>query len=323
MKKKIKVWGCTPFALHIARHFLDQLANQFDFVETRESPDFIFVHAADRHILAYEGVRILLTGENLIPDFNIIDYGVGFSEISFGDRYIRWPVYCWLSSLDEFESNRRKALQESPPLGRLQHCACVVSNVSNRQGPFAELVDALEQYQGVTQGGQWRNNIGGRVKDKEALLRKHKFSIAFENAAYPGYTTEKITDALMAGTIPIYWGDPCVDQHINPKSFVEFKSSDTVESVMAKVKAIDSSPELYTSMLNEPIFTEKAKVDLEQEKILEFFRHIFSQPRELAYRRNRSRWGIKYEKMLYRTYFKPLSQLARLPKMLWAGYFKA
>lgn len=37
-------------------------------------------------------------------------------------------------------------------------------------------------------------------------MRRYKFTIAFENQSYPGYVTEKIADALMAGTVPIYWG---------------------------------------------------------------------------------------------------------------------
>ena len=49
------------------------------------------------------------------------------------------------------------------------------------------------------------NNIGGAVSDKFAFQQKHKFSIAFENTSYCGYCTEKIVEAFVAGTIPIYW----------------------------------------------------------------------------------------------------------------------
>ncbi len=296
--------------------FLKPLEDKFDFVETKESPDFVFVHAADRQILRHSGIRIFITGENVIPDFNIVDYAVGFSDIAYGDRYIRWPLYRWPCTLAEFEGKRRLSLQVSPPCARTRNCACVVSNVSNRQGPFVEMVDAMESYKGVTYGGKWKNNIGGRVKDKEALLREHKFSIAFENAAYAGYTTEKITDAFMAGTIPIYWGDPDIIKHFNSKAFIAVNSSDTVDTVMARIQAIDRSQELYESMLSEPIFSEQAKTDLEQRRIVDFFDHIFSQPPEIACRRNKSRWGIKYETMLFRTFYNPFSQLVRLPKIL-------
>ena len=63
---------------------------------------------------------------------------------------------------------------------------------------------------------QWvrSEGIGTDVTDvvlpltiKLKIISNHKFNIAFENSSYPGYVTEKITDAFIANTIPIYWGD--------------------------------------------------------------------------------------------------------------------
>ena len=34
----------------------------------------------------------------------------------------------------------------------------------------------------------------------------YNFTIAFENCDHPGYITEKIIHAFIAGTIPLYWG---------------------------------------------------------------------------------------------------------------------
>jgi hypothetical protein len=230
----------------------------------------------DRFVLKHSGVRIWITGENLIPDFNILDYAIGFNDIHFGDRYLRWPLYRWGRSISECEGLRREAIESHPAHHRKRLCACVISNLTDRQGPLVEVCDAMERYQGMTYGGKWRNNIGGRVKDKLALLQEHKFSLAFENTAYPGYTTEKI---------------------------------------------VNESPECYEAMLREPIFSTVAGEALREERLVAFLENIFSQPLEQAYRRNRSRWGIKYEGLLKRMYFNPLSHLARLPK-IWAVHWK-
>jgi hypothetical protein len=302
--------------------FTKPLQDKFDFVETKESPDFVFGHASDRQILAYSCIRIFITGENVIPDFNIVDYAIGFNEICFGDRYLRWPIYRWHQSLTEYEEQRKQAIEASPSHQRKRLCACVISNLSNRQGPLAEMCDALDDYQSTTYGGKWRNNIGGRVKDKLALLQEHKFSIAFENTAYPGYTTEKIVDAFLAGTIPIYWGDPTITQHFNSKAFIQCMEGEPIADIAQRIKKINESQELYESMLREPIFTEQAKIDLEQRRVSDFVENIFLQSREAAYRRNRSRWGIKYETMLFRTFYNPFSQLVRLPKILLGSSFK-
>ena len=44
------------------------------------------------------------------------------------------------------------------------------------------------------------------------MKKPYKFSIAFENAWYPGYTSEKIVTSMLAGTIPIYWGNPDISR---------------------------------------------------------------------------------------------------------------
>jgi hypothetical protein len=55
---------------------------------------------------------------------------------------------------------------------------------------------------------------------KRKFLNPYKFTIAFENYAYPGYQTEKLYDAMQINSIPIYCGDIHVDQIFNTKSFI-------------------------------------------------------------------------------------------------------
>lgn len=62
---------------------------------------------------------------------------------------------------------------------------------------------------------------------KRNLISKHLFHFAWENSFEPGFVTEKIFDAFMAGTIPIYVGTediynqvPC-DMEIEP-CFIDF-----------------------------------------------------------------------------------------------------
>jgi hypothetical protein len=61
----------------------------------------------------------------------------------------------------------------------------------------------------------------GRVTRKNAVMRNYKFAIAYENASFPGYVTEKIFDALFAGCIPIYAGAPDVTDYIPKETFID------------------------------------------------------------------------------------------------------
>jgi hypothetical protein len=52
-------------------------------------------------------------------------------------------------------------------------------------------------------------------------MRKYKFAFAYENAAFPGYVSEKIFDAFFAGCVPIYIGAPDVTDYIPPETFID------------------------------------------------------------------------------------------------------
>ena len=51
-------------------------------------------------------------------------------------------------------------------------------------------------------------------------MRDYKFVIAFENSSFPGYNTEKLTHAIEADSLPIYWGDPQIGRSYNVRRFV-------------------------------------------------------------------------------------------------------
>jgi hypothetical protein len=70
-------------------------------------------------------------------------------------------------------------------------------------------------------GKGWHPSDGKPVDDKTALMRDYKFAIAFENGAYPGYVTEKIIDAIVAGCIPVYLGAPDIAHYVPEACFIQ------------------------------------------------------------------------------------------------------
>jgi len=64
----------------------------------------------------------------------------------------------------------------------------------------------------------------GPAQNKFEVLAKARFCICFENAKdISGYITEKIFDSLFAGCVPIYWGEPQI-QNILPRAcFIDFR----------------------------------------------------------------------------------------------------
>lgn len=65
----------------------------------------------------------------------------------------------------------------------------------------------------------WR----GTTPDKVGAMARYKFSLVFENCPYPGYVSEKIFDAMAAGSIPIYLGAPDITLLVPENCFIDFR----------------------------------------------------------------------------------------------------
>jgi hypothetical protein len=71
----------------------------------------------------------------------------------------------------------------------------------------------------------------GICESKIDILDKYKFSICFENSAQPGYVTEKIVDCFIAGTIPIYFGAPDINNIIPNSAYIDVRRFSTLENL--------------------------------------------------------------------------------------------
>jgi hypothetical protein len=64
----------------------------------------------------------------------------------------------------------------------------------------------------------------GPVENKKDVLKNYKFTLCFENTkGCRGYITEKIFDCFEAGTVPIYYGAPNVEDYIPKDCFIDFR----------------------------------------------------------------------------------------------------
>ena len=57
-------------------------------------------------------------------------------------------------------------------------------------------------------------SYGGICVSKNDVIRSSTFNICFENCVYPGYLSEKVFDAILGGSIPIYWGHHEIPQSL-------------------------------------------------------------------------------------------------------------
>lgn len=278
-------------------YLIKQILDRHYNVVVGDDADYVFFSAKGESHWAVPDrcVKIFHTGENLTPDFNACDYAIGFDWLDFGDRYIRFPLYLFY---DRALLDRMRSKHEIPQGWNLAEekpdfCSFVVSNPLN---PYRnEAFRKLSGYRKVDSGGRYENNVGGSVADKFAFDSRHKFSLCFENGSHPGYTTEKLVEALAARTVPIYWGDPDVGKVFNTKAFINVSDYGSLDAALLRVQELDRDDDLYLSMIREPAMLPGApSVEDEVARLESWLLPIFEQPLEQAWRRNREFFGKMY-----------------------------
>lgn len=296
-KKKIKInfidfW---PGFQKDNNFFYNILIKYYD-VEISENPDYVFCSWFSRKHYKYQDcVKIYYTGENIVPDFNVYDYAMGFHYIDFEDRYLRLPHYVLYSDRIPL-ALKKHTYDDEYYLQKKKFCNYVVSN-PNADEMRDRMLDALNKYKTVDSGGRYRNNVGGPVEDKIAFAKQYRFSLAFENSSTNGYTTEKIFEAFAADTIPIYWGSKSIAKEFNPAAFVNCHDFQDLESVVERVKVIYEDEGLYLQMMKAPILLEdsEAKKCLDDDYTDSFLRNIFDQDLDKVKRRNMIYIGLDYQ----------------------------
>lgn len=308
MNKKIKLkfsgfqtaFDPQDFFLYriLCRHFDVQLCDDPDYLIY--SCQGLFDNAGEEHLQYNNCVKICYTNENLAPDFNMCDYAIGFEYLEYGDRYFRYPRCYDRGAKHPALLHRENRVPEQE--NRSGFCSFVYSNFG--ADPMRErLYQAINSYKLVDGGGKVHHTVdiphtagASWAEERIDFERKYKFSIACENSAHPGYSTEKILLAFSAGTIPIYWGDPLIKRIYNEKAFLCVYDYPDLEALVQRVREIDNDPELYRQMATQPVFAKGIDIQQLDEELERFLVHIFSQQKSLAYRRNRVFWGEIYEK---------------------------
>lgn len=205
------------------REILAPLFSEYEFVDS-PTPDFIIFGPYGTDIPPPGGpVRIGYFCENMRPDLTICDwaFGVPYEEEVNSPRYKRID---WHGIFPEALIRNSARIEEMIDR-KARFCNFLYSNlVPYRERFFRE----LSKYKRIDAPARSMNNMDpldepnapDRWATKRRFLSKYKFTIAFENYSYPGYHTEKLLDPMLAGSLPIYLGNPKIERHFNCRSFV-------------------------------------------------------------------------------------------------------
>ncbi len=277
----------------------DILNKNFD-VEICEDPDFIICNVWNNfEYCKYPQVRILLEGENITPDFNIVDYAITPYPIDFLDRNcaIVGGVEAYLRKQTHMDDLVKKDRNYSDSFlkGKTVFATFISAHESenNIRGDFFK---KLCKYKEVDSVGTYlcnRPNIKTTWfnNSKTDYQRKGKFALCFESTKSEGFITEKIVDAFYADTIPIYYGSSTVNTVFNEKAFINCTSFPNFDAVIDKIIELDNDDDKYMEMMRQPIFVNRNFPELQRKRLEEYIIKIFSQSPKQACRRPHVLWG--------------------------------
>lgn len=180
-------------------------------------------------------LTLFQTGENLRHNHIPCDYALSFDLGVDSPNHLRMPY--WMEMVDwshegvTGNTNPRfgqllsidRLLQ---PLGhaflrRPQLAAIFASHLQEPRHTLVQQVGKILPVQGF--GPYFDSNIRHHSQSdfiKLDALKDFAFNLCPENTMYPGYYTEKIPEAFMAGCLPLAWVDSNVKVDFNPAAFI-------------------------------------------------------------------------------------------------------
>ena len=78
--------------------------------------------------------------------------------------------------------------------------------------------------------------VGNYVDKKEVAHYPYKYTIVIENERHNGYFTEKLIDAFLSLTVPIYWGCPNLSKFFPENSFIPFNDPKELDIILDELK---------------------------------------------------------------------------------------
>ncbi len=255
------IWDkLQPEILIISEHIFFNIHCFMDFKRFRNSKKII---------------KIYVAGECISPDMNIFDYACVFDrKLADSDRIVRFPPQV-LHRRSLLEANN--TLDVISAVDELKHktgfCCFIYSN-AEAHPKRDELFRLISTYKRVDSLGRHLRNVKYKRTFKRDdwrresidIKKRYKFSIAAENACYAGYTSEKILTSFQSHSVPIYWGNPEIEEEFNSNAFINVRNFKNEKELIDRIMEIDLNDELWMKMIQEPWQTEEQRSISENEK---------------------------------------------------------
>ena len=272
---------------------------RFEESDSAELAEILFVIPSDESLREFwkvvkpHHIRVFVGAEAEFPNFNVFDFSIGFDELDFHGRHIRiHPSYLFEDVFPPGWVTAMATMSGGKGFHERRFCDFIYSNKRAhpmRDNLFLELskvkpVDALGRHnprRKVLKSSILPRTpapLSALMEEKVHVQMGYRFSIVAENARYLGYTSEKILSSLLAGQVPIYWGNPHIAQDFNSRRIIRVEDFSNLRSLQDYVREIDGDEEAWEKIVSEPWYSSKSKDRLQTSspRLDDFLDNVFA-----------------------------------------------
>lgn len=288
----IKVWFDSFWGTFDKNdNFFVWILSSIDHVEvTPENPDIIFTDNRN-YIRTGNTLTVYFSAE---PFYYINDCDFAMTSFHIDDpRFITIPLYSLYAYelyknkvIPKFDSIKIKDQQIKSFNEKPFFCAYISGGIGGPKSPREHYVNLISSYKRVDCAGKHLNNCpivpgdpgstDGSI-NKVNFLKPYKFAFAIENNedfnGEIGYTTEKIYEPMAAGCIPIYWGNPKIEEQFNTGSFINTRNYSDQE-LLDLIISIDKNYDQYIDYLLTP-YLNSENYYLNKDHWIDTFKKLF------------------------------------------------
>lgn len=159
-------------------------------------------------------------------------------------------LYSWIvgnhHKFDYIMTHHKWLLNIDPKFRLITFGGCWIDLPDIKVYDKTKMISIVASHKTRTQGHQMRHNVVTKCKDKMDVfglnynyiknkidgLKDYRFSVTIENVREDAFFTEKLIDCFATGTIPIYWGCPCIGDFFNTDGMIICENeNEVVEAV--------------------------------------------------------------------------------------------
>eukprot|EP00591_Stephanopyxis_turris_P006858 CAMPEP_0195518564 /NCGR_PEP_ID=MMETSP0794_2-20130614/13160_1 /TAXON_ID=515487 /ORGANISM="Stephanopyxis turris, Strain CCMP 815" /LENGTH=429 /DNA_ID=CAMNT_0040647555 /DNA_START=68 /DNA_END=1357 /DNA_ORIENTATION=+ len=109
--------------------------------------------------------------------------------------------------------------------------------------------------QPAPESSEFNGNVTFMHGSNERFFHNYRFGLILENINSPGYVSEKLLNAFLSGTVPIWYGSTEIFDIFNKKAFIYY-NVENPKPALEYIAYLEENPEAYEKVLAQPILAD-------------------------------------------------------------------